>query len=114
MLRRHVVHAAVRPVVHVASGHHARLVGSSSLDDEDQLVADVAMAGKPGTRLDAVHDRSALGGWVLPEELPLDPGLAFFPGKIADGDDARHRLHGRHGRLLLWPSVSRPPVKFMP
>jgi hypothetical protein len=106
--------AALGPVAHVASGDGPELVAESALDDEDQLVAYMAMTGKLGTRLDAVHERSALGRWILPEELPLDPGLEFFPGKIADGDDARHRLHGRHGRLLLWPSVSRPPVKCMP
>src|SRR5437016_11056917 len=106
--------AALGPVAHVAGGDGPELVAEGALNDEDQRVADVAMAGKLGTRLDAAHERSALGGWVLPEALPLDPGLACFPGKIADGDDARHRVHGCHGRLLLWPSVSRPPVKFMP
>ena len=106
--------AALGPVAHVASGDGPELVAEGALDDEDQLVADVAMAGQLGTRLDAVHERSALGGWILPEELPLDPGLAFFSGTIADGDDARHRGHGRHGRLLLWPAVARPPVTCMP
>src|SRR5262245_32443336 len=105
--------AALGPVAHVAGGDGPALVAEGALDDEDQLVADVAMAGTLGTRLDAVHERSALGGWVLPQELPLDPGLAFFPGKIADGDDARPRVHGRHGRLLLWPAVARPPATCM-
>src|SRR5882672_11219042 len=106
--------AAIGPVAHVAGGDGPELVTDGPLDDEDQLVADVAMAGKLDTRLDAVHDRLALGGRVLPQEPPLDPGPALFPGKLADGDDARHRLHGRHGCLLLWPSVSRPPVKLLP
>src|SRR5262249_54365335 len=103
--------AAMGPVAHVASGDGPELVAEGTLDDQDQLVADMAMAGKLGIRLDAVHDRAALGGRVLPEELPLDPRLACFPGKIADGNDVRHRVHGRHGRLLLWPSVARPLVK---
>jgi hypothetical protein len=104
------VDAALGPVAHVAGGDGPELVTESPLDDEDQLVTDVAMASKPGTRLNTIYERPALGGWILPQELPLDSGLAFFPGQIADGDDVRHRGHGRHGRLLLWPAVSRPPV----
>src|SRR5262249_19099325 len=99
---------------HVAGADGPALVAECALDDEDQRVADVAIAGQLGTRLDAVHERAALGGGVLPEELPLDPGLAFFPGQIADGDDARHRVHGRPSRPLLWPAVSRPPVTCVP
>src|SRR5262245_61994820 len=106
--------AALGPVAHGASGDGPELIAEGALDDEDQRVADVAMAGQLGTRLDAGHDRSALGGRVLPEALPLDPGLACFPETIADGDDARHRVHGHHGRLLLWPVVSCPPVTCTP
>src|SRR3989442_1529516 len=107
------------PVAHVASGDSPELIADDTiadgaLNDEDQFVAEVAMAGKLGARLEAEHERPALGGRVLPQDPPLDPGLALFPGKIADGDDARHRLHDGHGRLLLWPSVSRPPINLMP
>src|SRR5437867_8636410 len=117
MLRRHAVHAPVGPVAHVASGDGPELIAEGAVDDEDQLVAEVTMGETLSARLAAVHgehQRPALRGWVLPQELPLAPGLALFPGKITDRDDARHRLHGRHGRLLLWPSVSRPTVSPMP
>jgi len=45
--------AALRPVAHVTGGDGSALVAEGALDDEDQRVADVAMAGKLGTRLDA-------------------------------------------------------------
>src|SRR5438094_8364795 len=66
VLRRHGVNAAVRPVVHVARGHGARFIGVGPLDDEDQLVADVAVRGQGGPGLEARQYGAPLARLVLP------------------------------------------------
>src|SRR5439155_600308 len=98
VLRRHGVHATVRPVVHVARGHRARFVGFGPFDDEDQLIARVTMERELGVGLDARHDGPSLAFRVLPDALRPDPGLPFLPWEVADRDDLRHwSLRGRHG-----------------
>src|SRR5882672_4514768 len=73
ILRGHGVDAAVRAVVHVAGGHGPRLVPVRALDDEDQLVAHVTMAGERGARLEARENRAApLAGRILPDLLLAD------------------------------------------
>src|SRR2546428_6679978 len=52
VLRRHGVHATVRPVVHVARGHRARFLGVPPFDEEDQLLARGTMGGDPGAQLE--------------------------------------------------------------
>src|SRR5882672_8444098 len=70
VLGGHGVDAAVRAVVHVAGGHRAGLVGVRALDDEDELVADVAMRGQRGAGLETREERAApLAGGILPDLL---------------------------------------------
>src|SRR6185369_13412251 len=99
------VDTAVGPVAHVARGDGAEVVADGTLDDEDQLIADVPVPRKVRARLDAGQDGLSLGRRVLPQELSLDARLPILPRKIADWDDSRHRLHRRHGGLLMWTSV---------
>ena len=104
MLRRHAVHAAVRSVVHVASGHDARLVGSGALDDEDQLVTHVAMPGQRGARLEARRNPTrspALSSQLSFRRMPgpHTPGPLSTHGrarsvKISDGGALRRSVAG--------------------
>jgi len=64
---RNGVDAAMRPVAHVAGGDGPALVTESPLDDEDQLVTDVAMASKLGIRLTLLLDFRVLGSKVVRE-----------------------------------------------
>src|SRR5439155_212526 len=96
VLRRHAVDATVRPVVHVARGHDARLVRVRAFDEEDQLVTDVTMRRERGPRLEASQQGATLGDLVLPEDLEADSGPKLLPSKIADGDDLRSRTRRRH------------------
>ena len=107
VLGRDGVDTAVGPIAHVPRGDGAEVVADGALDDEDQLVADVPVPGKLRARLDAGQDGLSLGRRILPQALSLDARLPILPWKIADRDDSRHRLHRRHGGLLIWPSVSR-------
>ena len=59
--------AALGPVAYVASGEGPELVAERPLDDEDQLVADVAMASKLGIRLTLLLDFRVLGSKVVRE-----------------------------------------------
>src|SRR5262249_57981748 len=83
---RNGVDAAMGPVAHVAGGDGPELVAEGALDDEDQLVADVAMARKLGTRLNTIYERPTLGGSLPPPALPLHSRLAIFPVQNANSD----------------------------
>ena len=98
-LRRHAVHAAIGPVVHVAGGDDPRLVGVRSLDEEDQLVTHVTMRGQRRARLEASQDRPALARLVLPDPLLAHARPRLDPRQIVEREDFRGRcaaaLRGR-------------------
>src|SRR5262245_39786962 len=88
---RHGVHAAVRPVVHVAGSHRTGLVRVGALDDEDQFVAHVTMTRERRAGLHARQDRAALTRLVFPDPLLAYARTRVDPGQIAQREDLRLR-----------------------
>src|SRR5579875_460958 len=85
--RGHRVDASFGTEVEVAGGDLAVIVGGRSFDDENQLVACMAMACDGGTGLEARQQDEAPRRVIAPDSFDANSGNPFFPGDIAQAED---------------------------